>query len=274
MGIEKRFVMENIGLIAGNDRFPFLVAEEIKRSGGRVICIALKEEADARLEKVCDKTYWFSIWKFQKIIDALKSENVETIIMAGQIKHIRIYSAINMDGRAVKIMDSLISKKADTILKAVAAEFEKDGIHLIPSHAYLKHLLAEKGLISGKKLSSDENKDVEFGYKIAKGIAGFDIGQTVVVKDKSVLAVESVEGTDECIKRAYKLGGENSIAVKVAKPNQDFRFDVPVIGVDTVDILKENKVRAMAVESGATLILDKDEVIEKAEKAGVTILAV
>ncbi|MDR2437363.1 MAG: UDP-2,3-diacylglucosamine diphosphatase LpxI [Endomicrobium sp.] len=266
--------MENIGLIAGNNRFPFLVAEEIKKSDNRAICIALKEEADPALEKICDKTYWLSVGKFQKIIDALKSENVKIVIMAGQVKHVKIYSVISMDFRAIKVMGSLINKKTDTILKTIANEFEKDGMHLIASHTYLKHLLAPKGLIVGKKLSSAENKDVEFGYKTAKGIAVLDIGQTVVVKDKSVLAVESVEGTDECIKRAYSLGGEDSVVVKVAKPNQDFRFDVPVIGLNTVDTLKENKVRAMAIESGVTLILDKDEVIEKAKKFAVTILGI
>jgi DUF1009 family protein len=266
--------MENIGLIAGNNRFPFIVAQEIKRSGDRVICIALKEEADQSLEKICDKTYWLSIGKFQKIIDALKSENVKTVIMAGQVKHVKIYSAISMDLRSIKVMGSLINKKTDTILKTIADELKKDGMHLTVSHSYLKHLFATKGLIVGKKLSSDENKDIEFGYKIAKGIAGLDIGQTVVVKDKSVLAVESVEGTDECIKRAYALGGKNSIVVKVAKPNQDFRFDVPVIGLRTIDNLKENKIRAMAIESGVTLILDKNELIEKAKKLGATIVGI
>ena len=138
----------------------------------------------------------------------------------------------------------------------------------------MKHLLAEKGLLSGKKLSTSENRDVEFGYKIAKGIAGFDIGQTVVVKDRSVIAVESVEGTDECIRRAYKLGGENSIVVKVSKPKQDIRFDVPVIGIDTIYTLKENRIRAMIIESNATLILDKNEALDIAKKIGVTIIAI
>jgi DUF1009 family protein len=266
--------VENIGLIAGNNRFPFLVVQEIKRSGDKVICIALKEEADPDLEKICDKIYWISVGKFQKIIDVLKSENVKTVVMAGQVKHVKIYSAISMDFRTIKVMGSLINKKTDTILKTIANEFEKDGMYLTASHTYLKHLLAPKGLIAGKKLSSDENKDVEFGYKIAKGIAGLDIGQTVVVKDKSVLAVESVEGTDECIKRACSLGGENSIVVKVAKPNQDFRFDVPVIGLGTIDTLKENKVRVMAIESSVTLILDKDEVIEKAKMLSTTIIGI
>jgi DUF1009 family protein len=266
--------MENIGLIAGNNRFPFLVAQEIKRNGDKVICVALKEEADQDLGKICDKTYWISVGKFQKIIDTLKSENVKTVIMAGQVKHVKIYSAISMDFRAIKVMGSLINKKTDTILKTIVDEFEKDGIYITVSHIYLKHLLAPKGLIVGKRLSLYENKDVEFGCEIAKGIAGLDIGQTVVVKDKSVLAVESVEGTDECIKRAYNLGGKNSIVVKVAKPNQNFRFDVPVIGLSTIDNLKENKVRAMAIESGVTLILDKSEVIEKARKFGVTIVGI
>ncbi len=266
--------MNKIGLIAGNGRFPFLVAEEIKKSGGSVVCVGLKEEADPELEKFCDKYVSLSVGKFQKIVDALKNEGVTTAIMAGQVKHVKIYSAISMDWRAIKVMGSLINKKTDTILKTIADEFQKDGITLMPSHMYLKSLLPEKGLIAGKKLSSDENKEVEFGFKIAKGIAGFDIGQTVVVKDRSVLAVESVEGTDECIRRAYKLGGEKSVVVKVAKPNQDFRFDVPVIGTNTVDILKENKVRVMAIEAGVTLILDREEVVKKAQDAGVTIIAV
>ncbi|MDR3112449.1 MAG: UDP-2,3-diacylglucosamine diphosphatase LpxI [Elusimicrobiota bacterium] len=264
--------MKSIGLIAGNNRFPLLVAQEIKKSGDKVVCIALKEEASAELEILCDKTFWISVGKFQKIIDTLKSENVETAIMAGQVKHVKIYSAITMDFRAIKIMGSLINKKTDTILKSVADEFAKDNIELLPSHSYLKHLLAPKGLITGQKLNSDEIKNVKFGFKIAKSIASLDIGQSVVVKNSSVLAVESVEGTDECIKRAYQLGGENSIAVKVAKPNQDFRFDVPVIGLQTIDTLKESKCRALAIEQGATLILDKDEVVKKANDLNVTLL--
>lgn len=264
--------MSNIGIIAGNSRFPFLVAEEIKKQNQPFIVIALKEEADKDIENICDKVYWASIGKLQKIIDIFKENDVKTAIMVGQVKHAKIYSAITMDFRAMKLMGSLLNKKTDTILGAVVKEFEKDGISFLPSHIYLKHLLAQKGLIVGKKLNSAETKDVEFGFKIAKGIAGFDIGQTVVVKDKSVLAVESIEGTDECIKRAYGLGGENAIVVKVAKPNQDFRFDVPVIGTRTINTLKENKIRAMAIEAGSTLILDKDEVIKKAKELDVTII--
>lgn len=265
--------MKNIGMIAGNGRFPFLVAEEIKKQGDRVVTVALKEEADKNIEEKSDETVWLSVGKLQKIIDAFKERNVDTALMVGQVKHAKIYSAITMDFRAIKVMGSLLNKKTDTILGAVVREFEKDGIKFLPSHLYLKHLLAEKGLIVGKKLNSDEEKDAEFGFKTAKAIAGLDIGQTVVVKDKSVLAVESIEGTDECIKRAYLLGGENAIVAKVAKPNQDFRFDVPVIGLNTVDTLKNNKIRAMVIEADSTLILDKDVVISKAKDCGVTIIA-
>ena len=265
--------MKTIGMIAGNGRFPFLVAQEIKKQGDKVVTVALKEEADKDIENFCDETVWLSVGKIQKIIDTFKNRNIDTAIMVGQVKHAKIYSAITMDLRALKVMTSLVNKKTDTILGAVVREFEKDGIKFLPSHIYLQHLLAQKGIIVGKKLNSDEEKDAEFGFKIAKGIAGLDIGQTVVVKDKSVLAVESIEGTDECIKRAYSLGGENAIVVKVAKPNQDFRFDVPVIGTRTIDTLKDNKIRAMIIESGSTLILDKELVIEKAKQSNVTIIA-
>ena len=265
--------MKTIGMIAGNGRFPFLVAQEIKKQGDKVVTVALNEEADKDIENFSDETVWLSVGKIQKIIDTFKDRNIDTAIMVGQVKHAKIYSAITMDLRALKVMTSLVNKKTDTILGAVVREFEKDGIKFLPSHIYLQHLLAQKGLIVGRKLNSDENKDAEFGFKIAKGIAGLDIGQTVVVKDKSVLAVESIEGTDECIKRAYCLGGDNAIVVKVAKPNQDFRFDVPVIGTRTIDTLKDNKIRAMIIEAGSTLILDKDLVIEKAKKADVTIIA-
>ncbi|MDR0823186.1 MAG: UDP-2,3-diacylglucosamine diphosphatase LpxI [Endomicrobium sp.] len=266
--------MQNIGLIAGNGRFPFLAAQGIRNAGNKVICVALKEEADKELEEFCDKFFVLSIGKFQKILDSFKNEGVHDVIMAGQVKHITIYSAISMDFRAIKVMGKLLNKKTDTMLKTFADEFEKDGMRLVPSNLYLKEFMAKKGLIAGKTLSETEQQDIDFGFKMAKSIAGLDIGQTVVVKDRSVLAVESVEGTDECIKRAYVLGGKGAMVCKVAKPNQDFRFDIPVIGTRTIETLKANKARAMAIEADSTLILDIEEVIKKAKDAGVTIIAI
>jgi DUF1009 family protein len=263
-----------IGLIAGNGRFPFLAAHGIKNAGRQVVCVALKEEADKSIEKYCDKVFFISIGKFQKILDAFRESGVKEVIMAGQVKHVTIYAAIKMDLRAVKVMASLINKKTDTMLKTFAGEFEKEGMSLIPSHCFLKEFMAKKGLIAGIELSEAEAADADFGFKMAKAIAGLDIGQTVAVKDLSVLAVESVEGTDECIKRAACLGGKHIIVCKVAKPNQDFRFDVPVIGPRTMDTLKKNKVRAMIIEANSTLILDEEEVMKKANSYGLTIMAV
>ncbi|MDR2709163.1 MAG: UDP-2,3-diacylglucosamine diphosphatase LpxI [Elusimicrobiota bacterium] len=264
---------QNIGLIAGNGRFPFLAAQGIKNAGKRVVCVALKEEADPSLAQVCDEIYFISIGKFQKILDAFKNSGVKEVIMAGQVKHVTIYAAITMDWRAIKVMASLINKKTDTMLETFGRELEKEQMRLISSTAFLKEFMAKKGLIAGKPLSQTEQADAEFGFKTAKAVAGLDIGQTVVVKDTSVLAVESVEGTDECIRRAAKLGGKGIVVCKVAKPNQDFRFDVPVIGPRTIETLKENKARAMIIEADSTLILDADETAQKAKQANVTIIA-
>jgi DUF1009 family protein len=193
--------------------------------------------------------------------------------MAGQVKHARIYSALNLDWRAIKLLGSIANKKTDTILGAVADDLAKDGITLLPSHQYLRHLMPEPGIITGPKLSKEEKADIEFGHVIAKQIAGLDIGQTVVVKDRSVLAIESVEGTDECIKRAAAYGGEGVVVVKVAKPKQDWRFDIPVIGPRTVQTLIGSKVRIMAIEAGSTLLIDRDQLLADARGSNVTIVA-
>ncbi|MDR0915119.1 MAG: UDP-2,3-diacylglucosamine diphosphatase LpxI [Endomicrobium sp.] len=268
--------MKKVGIIAGNGRFPLVLVKAIKLTGSSIVCIALKEEADVlRLHSICDTTYCVSIGQFQKIINILKNENVNVVLMAGQVRHISIYSLLNLDLRARSVFKKLVNKKADTILNAITNEFNKDGLSLISPANFLSNMfIYTRGLLCGKRLSRYNNKDIQFGYSIAKSIARLDIGQTVVVKDRSVLAVESVEGTDECIKRAYQLGGDNIVVVKVSKPNQDMRFDVPVIGLQTIDVLKENKVRVLAIEAGKTLILDTNDVIKKAKQLNITIIAI
>lgn len=266
--------VETIGIIAGNGRFPFLVAEEVRKAGKRVAVIGLREETDPAIEKLADVMTWVHLGEFQKMIDQIHASGAVNVIMAGQVKHAQIFAGLKLDWRAIKLMGSLINKKTDTILGTVANEFQKEGISLLPSHHYLKSLLPKAGLICGKKLDGEEKKVAEFGHKIAKQIAGMDIGQTVVVKDRSVVAVESIEGTDECIRRAAQFAGVGVIVVKVAKPNQDWRFDVPVIGLRTVSTLAECKARAMIIEAGATLLIDKDKLVDEAGKAGVTIIAV
>ena len=262
-----------IGLIAGNGRFPFLVADEIKKNGEETVVIGLNEETDRGIENHAGKIFWLPLGQFQKMIDIFHAENITTAIMAGQVKHSQLFANLKLDWRAVKLLGRIVNKKTDTILGAVCDEFLKEGIKLLPSHLYLRHLLPKPGLLCGTKLSGSEKEDVEFGHRLAKQIAGLDIGQTVVVKDKAVVAVESIEGTDECIKRAAKYAGAGVVVVKVSKPNQDFRFDIPVIGPTTVKVLSENKVRVMAIESESTLMIDKEKLLEEADKNNVTIIA-
>lgn len=266
--------MNKIGLIAGSGRFPFLVAEEIKKRGELVAAIGLRDETDPSLEQYVDTFTWAPLGQLQKIIDFLHKENVSTAIMAGKVHHSHLFAGLKLDWRAIKLLGSIVNKKTDSILGAVALELKKESIELLPSHGYLTHLLPDAGIIAGKKLSSGEKSDVDFGKKIAKQIAGLDIGQSVAVKDKAVIAVEAMEGTDECIKRAATLGNENIVLVKVAKPNQDWRFDIPVIGPDTITVLAQCKARVLAVEAGATLMINKDEIIKLAESNNITVIAI
>ncbi|MBN1621951.1 MAG: UDP-2,3-diacylglucosamine diphosphatase LpxI [Endomicrobiales bacterium] len=266
--------MKKIGLIAGNGRFPFLVAEEIKKGGNQVVAVALKEETDPALEKIVDRIFWINLGKLQKLIDILKQEAVTEAIMAGAVKHTQLFAGLKFDLRTIKLLASLKNKKADSILGAFTKELKNEGIDLLPSHIFLKHLLPKKGIITGKKLSKTEQKDVDFGYELAKKIAGLDIGQTVVVKDQVVVAIEAIEGTDECIRRAAKFGKENTVVVKVSKPKQDLRFDIPVIGPGTMRAMAESKARILAVEEGMTLIFDKEELFKIAKENNITILAV
>jgi DUF1009 family protein len=266
--------MDKIGLIAGNGRFPFLVAEQIKKLGTELVIIALKEEADPGIEAFSDKTYWVNLGQLSTLIENLKKESVTQAIMAGQVKHKQLFAGLKLDLRAIKLLASLVNKKTDSILGAVVNELAKEGITLLPSHKYLTHLLPQKGMVSGKKLSGAENADVEFGHKIAKNIAGMDIGQSVVIKDKCVLAVESIEGTDECIRRAAKYGGDGVVVVKVAKPNQDLRFDIPVIGPGTIETMAEVKAGVLAIEAGSTLMLDKENLLELALKSSIKVVAI
>lgn len=265
--------MSVIGLIAGNGKFPFLVAEEIRKRGDSVALLALKEETDPALEKLADSCEWISVGQFQKLIDFFHSQQALTAIMAGQVKHARLFDGLSLDWRAIKLMGKLVNKKTDSILGAVCNELAQENITLLPSHKYLTHLLPEKGILAGPKLSKEEKDTVAFGHETAKAIAGLDIGQTVVVKDMSVVAVESIEGTDECIRRAAQYAKEGVIVAKVAKPRQDFRFDVPVVGMSTVHTLIACKARALAIEAGATLMIDKPELLAAATAAHITIIA-
>ena len=265
--------MDKIGIIAGNGSFPILVAEAAKQAGVKVIVVAIKEEADKKLNEIADSIYWISVGQFKTLIKILKEEGIKEAVMAGQIHHKLIFSEIELDAELVKLFLTLKNKKTDTILGAIAARLGQLGITLIDSSTYLKDYLPLPGVLTKKKPTKDQQEDINFGLEIAKAIAGLDIGQTVVVKDKAVLAVEAIEGTDEAIFRGSSYCPSGAIVVKVSKPNQDMRFDVPVIGRRTIETLKKAKISVLAIEAQRTLFLDQDYVLAQANESNICIIA-
>ncbi len=267
-------MVNKIGLIAGNGKFPIIFAKEAKKQGIEVVVIAIKEEASKDLEKYVAKIYWLGVGELEKLSQVLLREKLSSIVMAGQVKHKAIFDKnIKIDPDMQKLLDSVKDKKTDSLIGAIARRLEQGGVKLLDSTTFLQNYLPEKGVLTKKTLDKKISDDIEFGRGIAKSIAGLDIGQTVVVKDKAVLAVESIEGTDEAIKRGAKYGKDGIVVVKVSKPNQDMRFDVPIIGPDTIRLLKELKAACIAIEAKKTLIIDKEETIRLANDAGIAIVA-
>lgn len=262
-----------IGLIAGKGKFPLIFAQESKKNGKEIVVIGLKEEMDQDLKPYSDSIHVISVAKLDSIIKTLKKEGVKEAVMAGGLQHTKIFSELIPDFRAAQLLLKIKDRRADSILGSVAEEFKKDGVMLLPSTTFLNHLIPEPGTLTKRKLNDSEQKNVEFGIRMAQGIAGLDIGQTVVVKKRMVLAVEAGEGTDECIRRAAKLGGDEVIIIKSAKPNQDLRFDVPIIGMNTLKLMEEIKSKVLAIQSKKTIILEKEKCIQEADKNGISIFA-
>ncbi|HOW27229.1 MAG TPA: UDP-2,3-diacylglucosamine diphosphatase LpxI [Elusimicrobiota bacterium] len=266
--------MKPLGIIAGNSQFPILVAEEARRQNRPVVVIGIEEETDPRIEQTCDRLHWVALGQIKKAISLLKKEGVEEAVMAGQVKHTQLFRRLRLDLTAIKLLATLKDKKTDTVLGAVADEFSKEGIKLLSSTLYLQHLLAPEGVLTSRRPNADQKKDIEFGFRIAKSLAGLDLGQTVCVKDQVVLALEAVEGTDACIRRAGTFCEDGLIFVKVAKPRQDIRFDVPVIGRRTLESLREAKAAVAAVEAGKTLLFDKESLLQEADRMGLVLVGV
>lgn len=253
-----------LGLIAGNGQFPLLLAREAKRRGDTLYAVALKEEADPAIESLADKVAWLSIGQLGKTISFLKDNQVQQAVMAGQVKHTQLFKNIMPDWRAAKLLAKVINKKAEAILSTVIEEFASEGIEFLSSTLYLESWLCPAGTLTAAKPSASEQDDIAFGQGLAREIARLDIGQTIVVKDKSVVAVEGMEGTDACIRRAGDIAGPGCVVVKVARPKQDLRFDIPVVGSRTLETLRAAGVRVLAMEAGKTLLLEKDTLIKDA----------
>src|SRR5213082_2731438 len=262
------------GLIAGNGRFPFLVLEGARSQGIDMAVIALKEEASPELEKAAKRVHWVSLGELSKTIDLMHQEGVTQAVMAGQVKHNKIFSAIRPDWKLAKLLFSLPRKNTDALIGAVARVLEDEGIRLVDSTLFLKPLLPEAGVLTRRAPNEHEAEDIAYGSGLAQQIAGMDIGQTVVIADHACVAVEALDGTDEVIGRAARIAaGKALVVVKASKPTQDMRFDVPVVGLPTVEQMKSSGATALAVDAGRTLLFDKTKLIELADASGIAIQA-
>jgi DUF1009 family protein len=269
--------MSRIGLIAGNGRFPFLALQGARSLGHDVTVVAVKEEAFKDLEDAARQQnadlHWVSLGHLGKCIKILKSAGVSQAVMAGQVKHAKIFSSgIMPDLTLLSVFTRLKARNTDALISAVADVMRDEGIELLDSTAFLQPLLARAGVLSERAPSDEERQDFEFGYRMADAIATLDIGQTIAVKHKAVVAVEAMEGTDEVIARAGHLAGPGVRVVKVAKPNQDMRFDVPVIGLATIQAMRIAGASALSVDAGRTLVVDGEHVFASANEARIAIV--
>ena len=266
-----------LGLIAGNGRFPFLVLEAARAAGHDVTVIALKEEAFPELENIAARppaaaVHRISLGQLGKWINVLKAAGVSQAVMAGQVKHTKLFADIVPDMTALGVLMRIKSKNTDAILSGVVDVLRDNGIDLVDSTTFLQPLLAKEGVLTSRAPSAEEQADLEFGYRIADVIAGLDIGQTIAVKSAAVVAVEAMEGTDAVIARAGQLAGAGVRIVKVAKPHQDMRFDVPVVGVATIGAMRSAGATALSVDAGKTLMIDGGAIFTAANEAGIAIV--
>lgn len=282
-----------LGLIAGNGRFPFLILDAARAQNLPVAVAAIRQETDAEIEERAARdpgitVHWLSLGELSRLIETFHKEGVSRAIMAGQVKHKQIFSSIRPDWRLAKLLLNLRTRNTDMLLGAVAKVLADEGIELISSTAFLEPLLAQEGVLTDRAPDEEERKDIEYGLGVARAVAGFDIGQTVVVAAQACVAVEAMEGTDAAIERAGQLmrsleeetPGEASTlrrrltVVKVAKPNQDMRFDVPVIGMGTLDAMLGAGATCLSVEAGRTLLFDREALLRRASKENIAIVAV
>ncbi|HUA00563.1 MAG TPA: UDP-2,3-diacylglucosamine diphosphatase LpxI [Candidatus Aquilonibacter sp.] len=264
----------NWGLIAGNGDFPFLVLEGARSRGIDMAVIAIREEASPALEQATKRFHWISLGELGRGIDLLHQEGVKRAVMAGQVKHNKIFSSIRPDWRLAKLLLALPLKNTDSLIGAVARVLEGEGIELVDSTKFLGPLLPAAGVLTERAPDEAEAADIVYGRQIAQQIAGLDLGQTVVIRDRACVAVEAMEGTDETIERAARIaGGQKLVVVKVSKPRQDMRFDVPVVGSRTIEVMRRANATALAIDAGRTLLFDRDALIRAANEADIAIQA-
>lgn len=261
------------GLIAGNGRFPILALENARQLGHQVIVVAIKEEAAPEVETLAERCYWISLGQLGRLIEILKSEGVSEVVMAGQVKHAKIFSSIVPDWRLVKLLATLPSRNTDGLIGGVARILEGEGIRLVDSTALLKPLLADLGTMTRRKPTKEEDADIAYGRRIANALAGFDVGQSVAICERACVALEAMEGTDAMLRRAAGFtNGRPLTLVKVARRRRHLLFDVPVVGLDTIPVMQETGTTALAMDAGRTLLLDRAEMLARADRAGIAIV--
>lgn len=280
--------IQKLGLIAGNGRFPFLILRQAIQKNIPVVVAAIKEETFPEIEEFASESdvsiHWIGLGHLNKLIRLFKGADVTQVLMAGQVKHARIFSTKRAHGKKWKVtvpdvkmigmLASLPKKNTQSLLEGVINVLESEGFEFVDSTVLLKSLLAKSGLLTRRSPNSEEQKDIEYGRSVAREITRLDVGQTIVVKSQAVVAVEAMEGTNETIRRAAQLvGGQRLTVVKVSRPDQDMRFDVPVIGLETSEVLRECNVSALSIDAGKTLIIDSDEFFEKVEASSIAIVA-
>lgn len=262
------------GLIAGNGRFPFMVVEGARQSGAQMAVAAIREETDPEIEKIADSLKWVGIGQLGRMIRFFKDEGVEKAIMAGQVKHVQIFSRAVPDARMLKVLLRLPRRNTDSLIGAIATELQGEGIELIDSTYFLQDHLPRPGPLTRRTPDKHEQEDIDYGLEIAREIARLDLGQTIVVRGKACVAIEAMEGTDETIRRAGNLVKKKLTVVKLAKPNQDMRFDVPVVGVPTLKTMFESGATCLCITAGKTLMFDRGEMIRFANEKKIAIVAV
>ncbi len=261
------------GLIAGNGRFPLLVLEAARARGIAMVVAAIREETWPEIEQAAAEVHWLSLGQLGRLIELFQQRAVRRAIMAGQVKHKRIFSSLRPDWRMVKLLASLAAKNTDSLLGAVVRELAAEGIEVVDSRQFLEPLLAAEGCLTPRAPDAEERRDIAYGWRLARHLAAADIGQTVVIAGGACVAVEAMEGTDAAIRRAAELAqGRRLTVVKVARPQQDVRFDVPVVGPETIRTMAECGAGALAVESGLTLLLDRERLLALAAERGIAIV--
>ena len=265
---------QRIGLIAGNGRFPIIFAENAKRLGYTVSAVAHIGETAPELEQHVERIHWIKIGQFNKLINALKEDGVQQAVMLGGVSKTHVFTTVRPDFRALALASRLRAWKDDAILREIAAELEREGIQIRESTFGLTGILVEEGALTKRSPTKKEWEDIDFGWDMAHEIGRLDIGQCVVIKDRVVVAVEAVEGTDETIRRAGALGREGVVVVKRCKPQQDLRFDLPAVGPRTIETMEAVHAAVLALEAGRTVLLDRDETLGKAEQAGIAIVGI